>query len=205
MFCIEDLKFDKNGLIPAIIQDINNKKVLMLGYMNKKSIDLTLETKRTWFYSRSRKKLWNKGETSGNYHEVKNMAYDCDADTILVEVVPNGPTCHTGTQSCFSQYIYKEDDRVLNDIYSLLFERIKNRKKENKEGSYTNYLFKEGIDKILKKIGEEASEVIIAAKNESKNDLIYEICDLIYHNMVLMAEKNICLQDIEEELRNRYN
>ncbi len=205
MICIEELKFDQKGLIPAIIQDINNKRVLMLGYMNKKSVELTLETKKTWFYSRSREKLWNKGETSGNYHIVKNIAYDCDRDTLLVQVVPQGPTCHTGTASCFSQSIYEEDhEEPTNEIYELLYKRIKKRKEEDKSGSYTKYLFEEGLDKILKKIGEESSEVIIAAKNEDKNEIICEISDLIYHTIVLMVEKNIDLCDIEDELLKRY-
>ncbi len=206
MIDINNLKFDSKGLIPAIIQDYISKEVLMLGYMNRESLALTLETKKTWFYSRSRQKLWNKGETSGNFHLVKVIKYDCDNDTLLVEVNSVGPTCHTGENSCFYSTIYEEEikDTKLLNIFDLIYERILKRKKKPKEGSYTNYLFDEGIDKILKKLGEEASEVIIAAKNDNKEEIIYEISDLMYHLIVLLAEKNISFNAIRGELYKRY-
>lgn len=207
MINMEELKYDDKGLIPAIIQAYNTKKVLMLGYMNEESLKLTIETKRTWFYSRSRQKLWNKGETSGNYQEVKSVKYDCDKDALLVEVNPLGNTCHTGNESCFYRYLLEdenEDDRFSSEIIKLLSERIMQRKNSDEEGSYTKYLFEKGIDKILKKVGEEASEVIIAAKNDSKEEIVYETSDLIYHILVLLVEKNISFDEINEELFKRY-
>ncbi len=207
---IENLKYNSQGLIPAIIQDYNTAKVLMLGYMNKESLRLTLETKKTWFYSRSRQKLWNKGETSGNYQEVRNIKYDCDKDTLLIEVIPYGPACHTLNETCFFETIYsnKEEADTKTDsekVLDLLYERIESRKTEKIEGSYTNYLFEKGIDKILKKVGEEASEVIIASKNDSKEEMVYEISDLFYHLLVLMVDRNVTLEDIRGELYKRYN
>lgn len=207
MVDINNLKYDNNGLIPAIIQNYNTKDVLMLGYMNKESLKLTLETKRTWFFSRSRQKLWNKGETSGNYHDVKEIKYDCDKDTLLVLVKPNGPTCHTGNESCFYNLMYAEDEKNNNEatnVLDLLYERILSRKEDDTEGSYTKYLFEKGIDKILKKVGEEASEVIIASKNDDKEEIIYEVSDLIYHVLVLLSDRNVSLEEIRQELYKRY-
>ncbi|MCG8542393.1 MAG: bifunctional phosphoribosyl-AMP cyclohydrolase/phosphoribosyl-ATP diphosphatase HisIE [Clostridia bacterium] len=207
MLDIGNLKYDERGLIPAIIQDYDSRDVLMLGYMNEESLKLTLETKRTWFFSRSRQKLWNKGETSGNFQEVKEIRYDCDRDTLLIKVKPTGPSCHTGKKNCFYSPIYKgniEDNKVL-EVFDLLYERILGRKEEKAEESYTKYLFEEGIDKILKKIGEEASEVIIASKNDNREEIIYEVSDLIYHLLVLLAERNISFHKIRKELYRRYN
>lgn len=206
MIEIDNLKYDGKGLIPAIIQDYSSKEVLMLGYMNEESLNLTIETKKTWFFSRSRQKLWNKGETSGNFHLVKGIKYDCDKDTLLVEVKPMGPTCHTGENSCFYSSIYEEEtkDKEVLKVFDLLYERILKRKEEPMDGSYTNYLFEKGIDKILKKVGEEASEVIIAAKNDDKAEIIYEASDLMYHLLVLLAEKNISFDEIRDELYKRY-
>ncbi|QZY57233.1 bifunctional phosphoribosyl-AMP cyclohydrolase/phosphoribosyl-ATP diphosphatase HisIE [Crassaminicella profunda] len=201
-----NLQFDGHGLIPAIVQDINTKKVLMMAYMNEESFQKTLETKKTWFYSRSRQKLWNKGETSGNYQIVKKMSYDCDGDTLLIEVIPLGNACHTGAESCFFNKIVEEnEDDEKKQIVQKLYTLIKDRKESPKEGSYTNYLFEKGIDKILKKVGEEASEVIIGAKNDERDEIIYEVSDLIYHLLVLLVEKEIPLEDIKKELYSRYN
>lgn len=199
------IKFDDQGLIPAIIQDIRTKKVLMLAYMNMESLKKTLETRRTWFFSRSRNALWNKGETSGNYQNVQNVRLDCDGDTLLIEVVPMGNSCHTGKETCFNE-ILLIDEKYRREPLSIgddLYMEIKSRKDNPKEGSYTNYLFEKGLDKILKKIGEEASEIIIASKNQIKEDLIYEIADFIYHLLVLMVEKKITIYDIKEELMSR--
>ncbi|SKC84937.1 bifunctional phosphoribosyl-AMP cyclohydrolase/phosphoribosyl-ATP diphosphatase HisIE [Maledivibacter halophilus] len=203
---LSSLKYDEKGLIPAIIQDHVTKDVLMLGYMNEESLKLTLETKKTWFFSRSRQKLWNKGETSGNFHIVKNIKYDCDKDTLLIEVKPMGPTCHTGENSCFHKSIYKEktSNPEALKVVDLLYERILQRKKKPIEGSYTKYLFEEGVDKILKKVGEETSEVIIASKNDDKEEIIYETSDLIYHLLVLLADKDVTVNEIREELYKRY-
>lgn len=207
MIDISSLKYDNNGLIPAIIQHYTSKEVLMLGYMNKESLNLTIETKRTWFFSRSRQKLWNKGETSGNFHEVKGIRYDCDKDTLLVKVKPMGPTCHTGEDSCFYSWVYEVETKDIESlkVLDLLYEKILKRKEGPIEGSYTKYLFENGIDKILKKVGEETSEVIIAAKNDSKEEIIYEASDLMYHLLVLLADKNISFDEIREELYKRYS
>lgn len=206
MKIMNELTFDERGLIPAIIQDTVSKAVLMMAYMNREALEKTLETKKTWFYSRSRKKLWNKGETSGNYQTVKKIFYDCDKDTLLIEVIPAGNACHTGEKTCFYQEIFKDENpEEKKEIIRLLDQRIRARKKSPVEGSYTNYLFEKGIDKILKKIAEEAGEVIISAKNTDKKESIYEISDLIYHTMVLMAEKDITIDEIQEELLYRYN
>lgn len=201
------LKYNEKGLIPAVVQDINTKKVLMVAYMNQKSLKRSLEIKETVFYSRSRQKLWHKGETSGNTQKIKDIYYDCDQDTLLVMVDPAGPACHTGHETCFyrklieGENLKKDKDSIITELFQLI-----NQRKENlPDESYTSYLFKEGLDKILKKVGEESSEVIIAAKNESKEELIYETVDLIYHLLVLLAEKNLKLEEIKEELENRYN
>ncbi len=200
---IKNIKFDEKGLVPAIAQDINTKKVLMLAYMNKQSIKKTLDEKKACYYSRSRKELWVKGETSGNYQIIKGFSYDCDGDTILLEVEQVGPACHTGKYSCFHNYVL-EDKKENNEILEQIYETIIDRKVNPKEKSYTNYLFKEGLDKILKKIAEESGEVIIASKNEDKNELIYEISDLVYHTLVLMAEKDVNIGEIKEELKKRH-
>jgi phosphoribosyl-ATP pyrophosphohydrolase/phosphoribosyl-AMP cyclohydrolase len=177
----------------------------MLAYMNKDSIKKTLELKKVCYYSRSRKELWIKGETSGNYQEVKKMTYDCDGDTILLEVEQKGVACHTGQYSCFHNNVFNdfeenEDENIVEKLFDIISERKINPKKD----SYTNYLFNEGIDKILKKIGEESGEVIIASKNKDKDELIYEISDLVYHVLVLMVEKGLSIQDIKKELKNRH-
>ncbi len=199
-----NLKYDDNGLIPAIIQDYQTKEVLMMAYMNKASLEKTIETNKTWFYSRSRQKLWNKGETSGHFQDVKRISYDCDEDTLLIEVIQTGSACHTGSKSCFYRNLL-DTDQVLNEaiVYEIA-NIIRERKESPKEGSYTNYLFEKGIDKILKKVGEEASEVIIAAKNPDKEELVYEISDMVYHVLVLMAEKSIEIEDIKTELTKRF-
>ncbi len=202
---LKKIKFDSKGLVPAIIQDINTDEVLMLAYMNRESLNKTIDTKKTWFYSRSRQKLWNKGEQSGNYQEVKSISYDCDGDTLLVKVNQKGVACHTGEYSCFhNKVIDNSESNEYKRFIDKLYEIIMNRKIERKEGSYTNYLFNEGIDKILKKVGEESSEVIIAAKNDDKEEIIYEISDLVYHTLVLMVDKNIEIEDIKMKLYNRH-
>lgn len=196
-----NLKFNKDGLIPAVVQDYESKKVLMLAYMNKESFDITMEEKRTCFYSRSRQELWRKGETSGNVQKVKKISIDCDSDTILLEVEQEGNACHTGEYSCFHNYLLGEEeinDNVIRDIFKV----VKERKANPVEGSYTTYLFNEGVDKILKKVGEETAEVIIASKNNN-DELIYEISDLIYHLIVLMEERGLAYEDILKELGGR--
>jgi len=200
---IEKIKFDAKGLVPAIAQDINTKKVLMMAYMNKESIKKTLEDKKVCYYSRSREKLWVKGETSGNFQSLKGFSYDCDGDTVLLEVQQKGPACHTGKYSCFHNYVLDERDNK-DKVVEKLYEIIQDRKINPKENSYTNYLFKEGIDKILKKVAEESGEVIIASKNQDKNELVYEISDLVYHTLVLMVEKKVNIGEIKEELIKRH-
>jgi len=200
---IKSLKFNEKGLIPVIVQDYYTKKVLMLAYMNEESLKLTLEQGETFFYSRSRSEIWHKGETSGNIQKVKKIFYDCDEDTLLIKVETDGPACHTGNVSCFFRSLdgkYEEDIDILNKIYKI----VEDRKINPVEGSYTNYLFEKGLDKILKKVGEETTEAVIAAKNNSKEEIIYEVSDLIYHMIVLLVEKKISLNDIFIELENRY-
>lgn len=199
---IEKLKFDDKGLIPAIVVDYYTKEVLTLAYMNKESLEISINEGKTCFYSRSRKELWRKGETSKNYQHIQNIKSDCDNDALVVEVIKDGPACHTGAESCFMNEIYEKENYKDFSIYKL-YELIKGRKINNTEGSYTTYLFNSGIDKILKKIGEESSEVIIGAKNDSKEETIYELADLFYHSLVLMVEKNITLNDIKDELAKR--
>lgn len=198
---MEKIKFDENGLVPAIAQDINTKKVLMLAYMNEESIKKTLEEEVAVYYSRSRQELWKKGETSGNIQRLKGMSYDCDGDSILLMVEQIGVACHTGAYSCFFNEILPSEDTedTLESLYSLM----KSRKENPLEGSYTNYLFKEGIDKILKKVGEESAEVIIASKNNDKKEMTYEISDLVYHTLVLMVEQGVEIKDIKSELEKR--
>lgn len=200
----QEIKFNEDGLVPAIVQDVYSKEVLMLAYMNCESLKKTIETKNTWFYSRSRKKLWNKGETSGHFQRVLELLYDCDGDTLLVKVIQKGNACHTGARSCFFNAIYMEEYDENRDVLELLYQRIKNRKCYPQEGSYTNYLFDKGKDKILKKVGEEASEVIIAAKNNSQEEVIYETADLTYHILVLLNEMGVSIQTIKDELHKRY-
>lgn len=203
MINIDELKFDEKGLIPAIVVDSVSKKVLTLAYMNRESLKISMEKRLTCFWSRSRQELWLKGDTSGNYQHIVSITADCDKDALVVSVMPDGPACHTGTFSCFNDKVYQSDE--LNDFsYEDLMELIKGRKTEKKEGSYTTYLFEKGLDKILKKVGEESTEVIIAAKDNDKAETVYEIADLAYHVMVLMIEAGIDLADIHNELSSRH-
>ena len=200
---ISTLKFDEKGLIPAIIVDAVTKKVLTLAYMNKESLGLSMEKELTCFWSRSRQELWLKGETSGNYQHIVSITADCDGDALVVMVEKEGPACHLGTDSCFEYPIYRSENRS-EFSYQGLMELIQGRKTDKKEGSYTTYLFEKGLDKILKKIGEESTEVIIAAHAQDKKETIYEIADLAYHVMVLMVEQGISLEDIHAELASRH-
>ena len=200
---IESLKFDDKGLIPAIVQDFKTKEVLTLAYMNKESLEISLKEKRTCFYSRSRQELWRKGETSGNTQEIVAITADCDKDALVVEVIPAGPACHTGETSCFFDEVYEKENLQRFSMDGLQ-ELIEGRKTDKKEGSYTTYLFNEGEDKILKKVGEECTEVIIAAKNNDNPELIYEISDLAYHILVLMVEKGLDVDQIKSELASRH-
>ncbi len=200
---IDELRFDEKGLIPAVVVDTYSKKVLTVAYMNKESLAISMKEGRTCFWSRSRQELWRKGETSGNVQHIVSITADCDRDALTVEVVKEGPACHLGTESCFSDFVY------LNPAYQSfsvdgLMEMLEGRKKEKPEGSYTTYLFEKGLDKILKKVGEECTEVIIAAKAEDRDETIYEIADLTYHVMVLMTEQGISLEDIRKELAKRH-
>ncbi len=203
MLKIDELKFDSEGLIPAIVVDSITKKVLTLAYMNKESLAITMEKGLTCFWSRSRKELWLKGETSGNYQHVVSITADCDKDALVVVVEKDGPACHTGSDSCFENTVW-ESDELQEFSYEGLMKLIEGRKIDKKEGSYTTYLFEKGLDKILKKIGEECTEVIIAAKAEDRAETIYEIADLAYHTMVLMIEAGISLEDIHRELASRH-
>ena len=203
MIEIKDLKFDKNGLIPAIVVDAFNKKVLTLAYMNEESLKITMEKGLTCFYSRSRNALWLKGETSGNYQHVVSITADCDKDALCIAVEKDGPACHLGTESCFNDKLYIAEGKgefSMDGLYDLLV----GRKNDMPEGSYTTYLFQKGIDKILKKVGEESTEVIVGAKNQDKKETIYEIADLAYHVMVLMVEMGISVDDIRKELASRH-
>ena len=200
---IEDIKFDENGLVPAIAQDVNTKKVLMMAYMSKDSIEKTLESGLATYYSRSRQELWTKGLSSGNTQKLMKMSYDCDGDAILLEVEQKGVACHTGEYSCFFNEVFKDESYSEFQIKDL-YDQIVDRKANPVEGSYTNYLFDKGIDKILKKVGEENAEVIIAAKNTDTSELQYELSDLVYHAMVLMVERGLSLEDIMEELKKRH-
>lgn len=198
-----EIKFDEMGLIPAIIQDYYTKKVLTLAYMNKESLGITMLEGRTCFFSRSRNELWRKGETSGNFQKVVNITADCDGDALVIEVIKDGPACHTGEESCFFDSIYQTEGNG-KFSYDELYEMLKQRKKSPKEGSYTTYLFEKGKDKILKKIGEECTEVIIGAAKNERAETIYEIADLAYHVMVLMVEEGIEMKDISAELGKRH-
>ncbi len=201
MINANDLKYNESGLIPAIVTDARTGKVLMLAYMNSESLAITLKEERTCFYSRSRQELWRKGETSGNVQNVVSIATDCDLDTLLIRVVPAGPACHTGNESCFFNTVFEGAEPFTVEG---LMDLIKGRKIDKKEGSYTTYLFEKGRDKILKKIGEEATEVIIGGKADDKAETIYELADLMYHAMVLMADMDISVDDILKELASRH-
>ena len=203
MINIDKLKFDEKGLIPAIVVDADTKKVLTLAYMNKESLEISMEKGLTCFFSRSRNELWLKGETSGNYQHIVSITADCDYDALTVVVKKDGPACHTGADSCFNDLVYESDEYSAFSLESLM-ELIKGRKTDKKEGSYTTYLFEKGIDKILKKVGEECTEVIIAGKADDKKETIYEIADLTYHVMVMMIEMGISLEDIHNELASRH-
>lgn len=205
---LKDIKFDEKGLVPAIVQG-EDGKVLMMAYMNEESLKKTIETGTTWFYSRSRQSLWNKGETSGNTQLVKSIKVDCDMDTLLVTVEPKGPACHTGEETCFYRQVEdgklveaksgEKGEFILDELFDVILDRMENPK----EDSYTNYLLDCGIDKILKKVGEECSETIIAAKNEDKKEIALETSDLIYHLLVMIAERGMKLEDVYEVLKDR--
>ena len=203
MIDIQELKFDETGLIPAIVVDAVSKRVLTLAYMNRESLKISMEKGLTCFFSRSRQELWLKGETSGNYQHIVSITADCDRDALVVMVEKDGPACHLGTDSCFEYPVYQSDERQ-EFSYQGLLELLQGRKTEKKEGSYTTYLFEKGLDKILKKVGEESTEVIIAAKAEDKRETVYEIADLAYHVMVLMVQMGISLEDIHKELASRH-
>ena len=198
---INTLKFDEKGLIPAIVTDAESGKVLTLAYMNKESLEISMKEGKTCFWSRSRNELWRKGETSGNYQHIVSITADCDGDALEVLVKKDGPACHKGTDSCFNDVIWGEKEEGFK--LDSLMPKLKTRKKEMPEGSYTTYLFQKGLDKILKKVGEECTEVIIAAKAEDKAETIYEISDLCYHTLVLMIEAGIEIEDIKKELASR--
>ncbi len=206
---IDELKFDEKGLIPAIVQDAATKEVLTLAYMNKESLEKSLTTGETWFYSRSRSKLWHKGESSGNTQQIAEIKFDCDKDALVVLVIPNGPACHNGTVSCFAESLYQNKEaaveelanyQILRDLEAVIQERETNRP----EGAYTTYLFDKGVDKILKKVGEEAAEVIIAAKNRDAEELKWEASDLLYHLFVLLREQGLPFAEILKVLENRH-
>ena len=203
MIDINELKFDERGLIPAIVVDAKSKQVLTLAYMNKESLKISMEKGLTCFFSRSRKELWLKGETSGNYQHIVSITADCDKDALTVVVEKEGPACHTGAESCFYNEVWESQELSQFSLSSLM-KLIEGRKTQKKEGSYTTYLFVKGIDKILKKVGEESTEVIIAAKADDKKETIYEIADLTYHVMVLMIQMGISLDDIYSDLKSRH-
>lgn len=203
-FNINKLKFDAHGLIPAIIQDVESDRVLMMAYMNKESLEKTLESGQTWFWSRSRQELWHKGATSGHYQDVREISFDCDADCLLFKVVQTGPACHTGQRTCFHNDLVPARETAAGPaILNELFDIVTARQKEMPEGSYTTYLFTKGLDKILKKVGEEAAEVIIGAKNRNRDEVVYEVADLLYHLMVLLAEQKVTPQEVYQELARR--
>lgn len=205
---VENVKFNEDGLVPAIVQDAVSKEVLTLAYMNEESLKKSIETKETWFFSRSRQELWHKGATSGNTQQIVAMTYDCDADSIVVKVNPNGPACHTGAYSCFNENLLEDESAsprsgrfdIINELESV----IAKREAEMPEGAYTTYLFDKGVDKILKKVGEEAGEVIIAAKNRDHEELKWEVADLFYHVLVLLREQKLPLDDVLAVLKERH-
>ena len=206
---IDDVRFDKDGLVPCVVQDAETLGVLMLAYINSESLKRTLETNETWFWSRSRQELWHKGETSGNKQRVVDVLLDCDGDAVLVRVKPDGPACHTGKVSCFHNEIQVQGDipmessKDLGQILDALYTLIEARNRERPEASYTAYLFNQGLDKILKKLGEESSETIIAAKNAENGPLVRESCDLLYHLLVLLVERGVTLGELRDELVRR--
>lgn len=203
MINIDELKFDEKGLIPAVVIDAKTKRLLTVAYMNKESLQISMEKGLTCFWSRSRQELWLKGETSGNYQHIVSITADCDKDALEILVEPDGPACHLGTTSCFENPLWQSEELHEFSLEGLM-KLIEGRKIDKKEGSYTTYLFEKGLDKILKKVGEESTEVIIAAKAEDKKETIYEIADLAYHVMVLMVEAGISLEDIHDELASRH-
>lgn len=196
------MTFDDQGLVPAIVQDEKTGTVLMLAYMNQEALQKTVDTKETWFFSRSRQALWHKGATSGNRQLVKRISFDCDQDAILVEVNPLGPACHTGEKTCFFETVFEEESRSRTVVHEVAAS-IQNRRENPVEGSYTSYLFREGMDKVLKKVGEESSEVIIGAKNEDQQELTSELSDLLYHSLVLMEIAGVTVEDVKRELVKR--
>lgn len=200
---INQLKFDEKGLIPAVIVEAGTHQLLMVAYMNRESLKISMETGKTCFWSRSRQELWTKGETSGNYQHIVSITADCDLDTLKVVVEKDGPACHTGAETCFFNPVYQSEEKS-DFTLDALMELIRGRKTNPQEGSYTTYLFQKGLDKILKKIGEESTEVIIAAKDNDPKETIYEISDLVYHVMVMMIEQGISLEDIRRELVSRH-
>lgn len=203
MLNIDELKFDSNGLIPAIVVDAATKQVLTLAYMNRESLAISMERELTCFWSRSRQALWLKGETSGNYQHIVSITADCDKDALVIKVEPDGPACHTGEISCFHNPVFESGTRQ-EFSYQSLYALLEGRKRDLPQGSYTTYLFQKGLDKILKKVGEECTEVIIAAKAEDRAETVYEIADLAYHVMVLMAQQGITLEEIQKELASRH-
>lgn len=203
MLNIDELKFDSNGLIPAIVVDAATKQVLTLAYMNRESLAISMERELTCFWSRSRQALWLKGETSGNYQHIVSITADCDKDALVIKVEPDGPACHTGEISCFHNPIFESQTRQ-EFSYQGLYSLLEGRKRDLPQGSYTTYLFQKGLDKILKKVGEECTEVIIAAKAEDRAETVYEIADLAYHVMVLMAQQGITLEEVQNELASRH-
>ncbi|MEE0204548.1 MAG: bifunctional phosphoribosyl-AMP cyclohydrolase/phosphoribosyl-ATP diphosphatase HisIE [Oscillospiraceae bacterium] len=203
MVKIDELKFDEKGLIPAVVVDVYSREVLTVAYMNRESLQISMDEGRTCFWSRSRQELWRKGETSGNVQRIAEIIADCDRDALVVLVEKDGPACHTGAESCFHNPLWESEtlhDFTLDGLMNL----IRGRKTEPKEGSYTSYLFEKGMDKMLKKVGEESTEVIIAAKDQDKKETIYEIADLVYHVMVVMVEMGISIEDITRELASRH-
>ena len=203
MLSISELKFDGDGLIPVTVQDFYTKEILTVAYMNRESLEITLREKQACFWSRSRQELWRKGATSGNVQHLVSLKADCDRDALVMQVIKDGPACHTGAESCFFEEIFKDEDKAEFSL-GILYDMISGRKTSPKEGSYTSYLFDKGLEKILKKIGEESSEVVIAAMKNDKKETIYEISDLCYHTLVLMAERGISVADVQRELASRH-
>ncbi len=203
MLSIDELKFDEKGLIPAVVVDSITKKVLTVAYMNRESLEISMEKGLTCFFSRSRQELWLKGETSGNFQHIVSITADCDGDALVVVVEKDGPACHTGSDSCFMQPVWQSEDLQEFSLQGL-YDMLVGRNEKRPEGSYTTYLFEKGIDKILKKVGEECTEVIIAGKADDKKETIYELADLAYHAMVLMVQMGITVEDIHKELASRH-
>jgi len=207
---LDEIRFDEHGLVAAVVQDVQTHDVLTVAYMNEESLRRTIETGETWFWSRSRAQLWHKGETSGNTQRVVSVTVDCDGDALRILVLPNGPACHKGEQSCFHDVIHENPTAIeqrrggsIGDVLDELYSVIESRKRELPESSYTAYLFEQGLDKILKKLGEESSETIIAAKNEDRDALIREVSDLLYHLIVLLVERGVTLSEVRDELARR--